>query len=66
MANYRFDLKNLSNQELFALEQQILAEEIRRVEQDPNSITIEADALIEEDLKALKLLFNKSSPNQTK
>lgn len=65
MANYRFDLKNLSNQELFALEQQILAEEIRRVEQDPNSITIEAHEPIEEDLKALKLLFNKSSQNRT-
>jgi hypothetical protein len=64
MANHRFDLKELSDRELFALEQQIIAEEIRRVQEDPNSIAIAADASIEEDLKALKQLFNKSVENE--
>lgn len=61
MANHRFNLKELSDRELFALQQQILAEEIRRVQEDPHSILVEADAPIEEDLKALRILFNKSA-----
>jgi hypothetical protein len=61
MANHKFNLRELSDRELFALQQQILVEEIRRVQEDPNSILVEADASIEEDLKALKTLFNKTA-----
>jgi hypothetical protein len=60
MINHKFNLRELSDRELFALQQQILVEEIRRVQEDPNSILVEADASIEEDLKALKTLFNKT------
>jgi hypothetical protein len=60
MINHKFNLRELSDRELFALQHQILVEEIRRVQEDPNSILVEADASIEEDLKALKTLFNKT------
>lgn len=63
MVNHKFNLKELSDRELFDLEQQILSEEIRRVQEDPNAIAIAADASIEEDLKALRMLFNKSVQN---
>jgi hypothetical protein len=65
MENHKFNLKELSDRELFDLEQQIIAEEIRRVEEDPNAIAIAAEASIEEDLKALKELFNKFVQNQS-
>lgn len=64
---HRFNWKKIGDalrqsfrQRKFLLEQQIIAEEIRRVQEDPNSIEIPADASIEEDLKAVRKLFNKS------
>jgi hypothetical protein len=59
MASNGINLTLLSDQELDRLRQAVIAEEIRRIEQDPNAIVIEADAPIEEDLKALDAILAK-------
>lgn len=55
------DPSSLSNQDLSALEQQILAERSRRVMSSPTAIVVEMDATEESHQEAIrKLLLRKS------
>lgn len=60
MASNGINLRLLSDQELDSLRQAVIAEEIRRIELDPNAIFIDADAPIEEDLKAMEAIMAKT------
>lgn len=64
MASEERDLRKLSNKELDKLRQEVIAEEIRRVEEDPKACVVSATALIEEDLKIVDaILANTDSSN---
>jgi hypothetical protein len=54
------ELKSLSNRDLSALEQQVLAEESRRVINNAQHIVIEADAPQESHKAAIKKLLERS------
>jgi hypothetical protein len=61
MARDKRNLKKLSDEELNQLRQEVIAEEIRRIEESPNSLLVSAEASIEEDLKVLDaILANKN------
>jgi hypothetical protein len=60
MASDERNLKKLSNKELNKLRQEVMAEEIRRIEEDPNSYVLPATASIEEDLKILDTILTKA------
>jgi hypothetical protein len=60
MASNGINLSLLSDQELERLRQAVIAEEIRRIELSPNALVIEADAPIEEDLKAIEAILTKN------
>jgi hypothetical protein len=51
------ELTSLSNQDLSALEQQVLAEESRRVMNNPQHIVVEADAPQEAHSAAIKKIL---------
>lgn len=51
MASDERDLRKLSNKELDKLRQEVIAEEIRRIQEHPNAFVVSATAFIEEDLK---------------
>jgi len=57
MASDERDLRKLSNKQLDKLRQEVIAEEIRRVEEDPNAFVISATASIEEDLKIVDAIL---------
>jgi hypothetical protein len=60
MASNGINLKLLSDLELERLRQAVIAEEIRRIELSPNALVIEADAPIEEDLKAIEAILTQT------
>lgn len=57
------DISSLSNQELSALEQEILAEESRRVMNSSSAIVVEPDAPEEAHEDAIKRLLEHKSQN---
>ncbi|MGL5874194.1 MAG: hypothetical protein ACRC2R_17805 [Xenococcaceae cyanobacterium] len=61
MARDKRNLKELSDEELNELRQEVIAEEIRRIEQASNSSIVSAVASIEEDLKVLDVILAKTN-----
>jgi hypothetical protein len=59
----KIDLSSLSNQDLFALEQEILVEESRRVMNSSSAIVVEPDAPEKSHLDAIKKLLEQKSQN---
>lgn len=59
----KIDLSSLSNQDLFALEQEILAEEFRRVMNSSSAILVEPDAPEKSHQEAIKKLLELKSQN---
>lgn len=57
MASDERNLKKLTNKQLDDLRQEVIAEEIRRVEEDPNAFVVSATTSIEEDLKILDIIL---------
>lgn len=57
----KIDLSSLSNQDLFALEQEILAEESRRVMNSSSAILVEPDAPEKSHQEAIKRLLERKS-----
>lgn len=62
MASGERDLRGLSDRELNSLKQKAIAEQVRRVEEDPNAFIISGSASIEEDLKVLDTILAKANP----
>ncbi len=60
MASDERNLRKLSNKELDKLRQEVIAEEIRRIEEDPNAYVVSATASIEQDLKILDTILTKA------
>lgn len=60
MASDERDLKKLSLKELDKLRQEVIAEEVRRIEEDPNAVVVSATASIEEDIKILDTILASS------
>lgn len=60
MASGERNLRRLSDKELDGLRQEVIAEEIRRIEEDPNAFVIPASASIEDDLKILDIILAKA------
>ena len=57
----KIDLSSLSNQDLFVLEQEILAEESRRVMNSPTAIAVEPDVPEKIHQDAIKKLLERKS-----
>jgi len=55
------NLKKLTDRELDLLRQETLAEQIRRIESDPNAYVVSGESSIEEDLKILDLILAKTN-----
>lgn len=64
MASDEGNLRKLSNKELDKLRQAVIAEEIRRIEEDPNSYAVPANASIEDDLKILDTILTTADLNK--
>lgn len=60
MASDERNLRKLSDKELNKLRQEVIAEEIRRIEEDPNAYVVSATASIEQDLKILDTILTKA------
>jgi ribosome-binding ATPase YchF (GTP1/OBG family) len=61
MASNERNLRNLSDRELNCLRREVLAEEIRRIEEDPKAFVVPASAAIEEDLKILDTILDRAN-----
>jgi hypothetical protein len=61
MASSERNLRKLSDRELDCLRREVLAEEIRRIEEDPNAFVVPAAAPIEEDLKILNTILDRAN-----
>ena len=59
----KIDLSSLSNQDLFALEQEILQEESRRVMNSSSAIAVEPDAPEKSHQDAIKKLLERKPQN---
>ncbi len=57
MANNERDLRKLSDRQLDSLSQDVIVEQIRRVEEDPNAFVVPGLASVEEDLKVLDIIL---------
>lgn len=62
MASGERDLRELSDRELNSLKQKAIAEQVRRVEEDPNAFVVSGSASIEEDLKVLDTILAEANP----
>lgn len=62
MASGEQDLRELSDRELNSLKQKAIAEQVRRVEEDPNAFVVSGSASIEEDLKVLDTILAEANP----
>lgn len=63
MASGERNLKELSDRELDSLRQEVIAEQIRRIEEDANAFSVPGSASIEEDLKVLDTILAKANPS---
>ncbi len=57
MANNERDLRKLSDRQLDSLSQDVIVEQIRRVEEDPNAFVVTGLASVEKDLKVLDIIL---------
>lgn len=63
MASGERNLKELSNRELDSLRQEVIAEQVRRIEEDANAFIVPGSASIAEDLKVLDTILAKANPS---
>ena len=61
MASSERNLRRLSDKQLDSLSQKLIAEGIRRVEEDSSAFVVSASAAIEEDLKILDTILAKAN-----
>ena len=57
MENNERDLRKLSDRQLDNLSQDVIAEQIRRIEEDPNAFVVDGSASVEEDLKVIDIIL---------
>jgi len=57
MENNERDLRKLSDRELDSLSQDVIVEQIRRVEEDPNAFVVPGESSVEEDLQVLDIII---------
>ena len=57
MANNERDLRKLSDRQLDNLSQNVIVEQIRRIEEDPNAFVVPSAASVEEDLKVIDIIL---------
>ncbi len=57
MENSERHLRKLSDRELDSLSQNVIVEQIRRVEEDPNAFVVPGESSVEEDLKVLDIII---------
>ncbi len=57
MANNERDLRKLSDRQLDSLSQDVIVEQIRRIEEDPNAFVVPGAASVEEDLKVIDIIL---------
>ena len=57
MANNERDLRELSDRQLDNLSQDVIVEQIRRIEEDPNAFVVPSESSVEEDLKAIDMIL---------
>ena len=57
MANNERDLRKLSDRQLDNLSQDVIVEQIRRIEEDPNAFVVPSESSVEEDLKVIDIIL---------
>ena len=57
MANNERDLRKLSDRQLDNLSQDVIVEQIRRIEEDPNAFVVPSESYVEEDLKVIDIIL---------
>ena len=57
MANNERDLRKLSDRQLDNLSQDVIVEQIRRIEEDPNAFVVPSKFSVEEDLKVIDIIL---------
>ncbi len=57
MENNKRDLRKLSDRQLDSLSQDVIVEQIRRVEEDPNAFVVPSESSVEEDLKVIDIIL---------
>ncbi|WP_146134013.1 hypothetical protein [Chlorogloea sp. CCALA 695] len=57
MANNERDLRELSDRQLDNLSQDVIVEQIRRIEEDPNAFVVPSESSVEEDLKVIDIIL---------
>ena len=61
MENNERDLRKLSDHQLDSLSQDVIVEQIRRIEEDPNAFVVDGSASVEEDLQVLDIILAQAS-----
>lgn len=51
------DLRELSDRKLDSLSQNVIVEQIRRIEENPNDFVVPSAASVEEDLKVIDIIL---------
>lgn len=57
MTNNERDLRKLSDRQLDNLSQDVIVEQIRRIEEDPNAFVVPSESSVEEDLKVIDIIL---------
>ena len=57
MANNERNLRELSDRQLDNLSQDVIVEQIRRIEEDPNAFVVPSESSVEEDLKVIDIIL---------
>jgi len=57
MENNERDLRELSDRQLDNLSQDVIVEQIRRIEEDPNAFVVPSESSVEEDLKVIDIIL---------
>ncbi len=57
MENNERDLRKLSDRQLDNLSQDVIVEQIRRIEEDPNAFVVPSESSVEEDLKVIDIIL---------
>jgi len=50
-------LRELSDRQLDNLSQDVIVEQIRRIEEDPNAFVVPSESSVEEDLKVIDIIL---------
>ena len=57
MENTERDLSELSDRQLDNLSQDVIVEQTRRIEEDPNAFVLPSESSVEEDLKVIDIIL---------